>query len=221
MKLIKALGQEALSDQQPNVSTQLLLKGGPQVVTRDMIVVTRIDATDDTSKHSTTMELDIELKLLVKIKMYQRALHGRAWAQINGVVQTEMKGTTNFSQIQANMYLVGMLQVLKQVCNRGSFGGSHDEDILIAREQKTMLSFRQRPDEDASAFAEKLKSCYDNLKSVAGTCPLGNKMTESVITQVGGITLERYSARAATDLDVISMCDKAYKERVISTLLIL
>ena len=53
-----------------------------------------------------------------------------------------------------------------------AFGGSHNEDILIAREQKTMLVFRQRPDEDALAFAEKLKSRYDNLTSVAGTCPL-------------------------------------------------
>ena len=79
-KLIKALGQEALSDQMPNVSTQLKLKGGPQAVTRDMIVVTRIDPTDDTTKHSTTMELDIELKLWVKIKMYQRTLYGKAWA---------------------------------------------------------------------------------------------------------------------------------------------
>ena len=84
-----------------------------------------------------------------------------------------------------------------------------------------MLSFRQRPDEDATAFSEKLKSCYDNLTLVAGTCPLGNKTMESDIAQIGNITLERYSARAAADLDLIARCDRTYKERVISTLLIL
>ena len=119
---------------------------------------TMIDETNSTTKHRTTQRVDLEGKVWMRTQSYQKTLHGRAWAQINGVIQTEMEGTTNFSQIQAKMDLVGMLQVLKQVCNRGSFGGSHDEDILIAREQKTMLSFRQRPDEDASAFAEKLKS---------------------------------------------------------------
>ena len=144
-------------------------------------------------------------------------MHGRAWAQINGVVQAEMEATTNSSKIQDNLDLISMLQVLRQVCNRGSFGGSHDEDILIAREQKNLLTFRQRPEEDALAFAEKLKSRYDNLTSVAGTCPLGNKMMESVIAQVGGITLERYSASVAADLDLIARCDKSYKESDLHT----
>ena len=220
-KLIKALGQVALEDKEPKVNQQLRLKGGPQAVTEDMVCKTTIDETTPTTKHKTTQRVDLEGKAWMRIQAYQETLHGRAWAQINGVVQAEMEATTNFTTTQDNMDLIGMLRVLKQVCNRGSFGGSHDEDILIAREQKNMLLFRQRPDEDASAFAEKLKSRYDNLTSVEGTCPLGNKMMESVIAQVGGITLERYSARVAADLDLIARCDKAYKERVISTLLIL
>ena len=126
----------SLDDKEPKVNQQLKLKGGPQAVTEDMVCKTLIDESTPTTKHKTTQRVDLEGKAWMRIQLYQETLHGRAWAQINGVIQAEMEATTNFSQIQDNMDLIGMLRVLKQVCNQGSFGGSHDEDILIAREQK-------------------------------------------------------------------------------------
>ena len=94
-----------------------------------------------------------------------------------------------------------MLRVLKQVCSRGSFGDSHDEDVLLAKEQKSLLLFRQKPEEDATSYSEKLMPCYDNLFTVSGGCPFDLRTMESIVAQICNITLERYTTNVKADLD--------------------
>ena len=44
----------------------------------------------------------------------------------------KMEATNNFGAIKTGMNLIiGILTVMKQVCNCGNFGGSHDSDILL------------------------------------------------------------------------------------------
>ena len=124
-----------------------------------------------------------------------------------------MEGTTNFTTIKTQMDLIGMLRILKQVCNRGSFGGIHDPDVLVSKEQKGLLVFRQKPKEDATSYSEKLMSRYDNLIAVSGGYPFGLMTIESIVAQIDNITLERYTAKANAGLDLISRCDLAYKGR--------
>ena len=154
-KLISALASEALDNNQGVVAKKLAMKGGPQAVTEDMIMVTEIYESTTTMKHRTTILLDLEIKAWSKTLAYQKTLYGKAWKQINNVIQAEIEATNGFDTIESDMDLIALLSVLKQVCNRGSFGGSHDSDVLVVKELKTMLNFRQKQDENANTFSEK------------------------------------------------------------------
>ena len=114
-------------------------------------------------------------------EQFGKSLFGVVMGQVNDVVKSKLKRAHEWNDIEKKHDVVALLNLLRTVCMIGQFGTTQDRPLTRINNLTTVLNFKQRGNEDASLFSERLSQQYDVVTSLCGSMPFGEKLMEPII----------------------------------------
>lgn len=187
----------------------------------DEETITTHEWDDSTPKKKSLSEhyAKIESAKVVAEEQFGKSLFGIVMGQVNDVVKSELKRAHEWNDIEKRHDIVALLNLLRTVCMIGQFGATQDRPLTIINNLTTVLNFKQRGNEDASLFSERLSQRYDVVTSLCGSMPFGEKLMEPIIAD-NGLTFAQYFSGDEQYEEAVKKCKDEYKELYISRLIV-
>ena len=117
--------------------------------------------------------------------------------------------------------LLKLLEIIDTICDNGSTGTKEDRTYVNLTQSRAFYNFLQRPNQTAAKYVQLIGDRYDTLQNRLGKLLFGTGLMEEIIKKKHGdgesIAFYFNPLKAAH----VPALDKAYKERVLSRLIII
>ena len=128
---------------------------------------------------------------------------------------------TNWARFWTGKNLLKLLKLIDTICDDGSTGTKEDRTYVNLIQSRIFYNFLQRPNQTAAKYVQLIGDWYDTLQNRLGKLFHGTALMEEIIKEKHGDnkTIAYYfNSNKAAEVPAL---DKAYKERLLSRLIIM